>query len=129
MVPFPFLFICFVFTLIVIAGWIKDWWWSLIMANLSAFYGLIELMLFFIYFVSAFIIGKWIIGLIVLVSFFSYIACNIWMYVIWKKRVRKDLEFQNWWWKYRKTAFALPLIGLVVSFRAFKFFYSGLFGL
>jgi len=93
MVPFPFLFICFIFSLIVLAGWIKDKRRSLIWANLSAFYGTIELLFFFIFFLSAFIIGKWIIGLISLASFFGYIITNICMYVIWKRKSKKDLEF------------------------------------
>ena len=87
------------------------------------------MLFFFIYFISAFIIGKWIIGIIVLFSYLFYICTNIIMYIIWKRKIKKDFEFLTWSQKFRKTSKIIPFLSLFISFRFFKLFYSGLFGI
>jgi len=82
MVPFPFLFVCGCFVLIVIAAKIKDKIHSKFFANLSAFYGFIEIPFLLLYSIVSFAIVKWIIGLIVLLSIAPYFAANIWMFII-----------------------------------------------
>jgi hypothetical protein len=51
------------------------------------------------------------------------------MYCVYRDKTKKDPEFKIWSRKYRKTCIVLPIFGLLFSFRAFKFFFSGFFGL
>lgn len=129
MVPFPFLLVCGCFCLIVLAGKIKDWHHSLVFANLSGFFGIIELPFIIVYFIVSFSIVKWIIGLIAFLSIIPYIVSNIWMFFIFRKKTRNDKEFRNWSRKNRKTSKYLPILALILSFRLLKFFYSGYFGM
>ena len=96
MVPFPFLFICGCFFLIVLVGKIKDKRHSLFFANMSVLYGIIELPFILVYCIVSFVIVKWIIGLITFFALIPYIACNIAMFILFKKKTKNDKEFANW---------------------------------
>jgi amino acid transporter len=117
------------FFLIVLAGKIKSRHHSLVFANLSALFGFIEIIFMLVFTISAFAIISWIVGLITLFALFPYIGTNIWMFFIFKKKVKNDKEYKNWTRKNRRTARFLPIISLLISFRLYKFFYSGFFGL
>lgn len=55
---------------------------------------------------------------------------NIAFYVIYKKDIlSKDSAFTKWLRMYPKTMKYLPIIALVVNFKAIKLLYSGFFGL
>ena len=64
--------------------------------NLQALIGLIELPFFFVYLLSAWLLVEWIVGIIVLLPFFCYLAANIWMFWVFREKTVKDPEFKVW---------------------------------
>ncbi|CAI2380785.1 unnamed protein product [Moneuplotes crassus] len=128
-VPFPFVFILCCLTLIVIAGKIKDKNHTRVIANLIALYGLVEPALMLTLFISCIFIGKMIPSILAIVALILHYCLNLTMLIRYKTSMMNDKEFSRWILVYRKTKITILILGTAGSFRAFKIFYAGLFGL
>ena len=128
-VPFPFIFIMFCLMLVVIAGKIKDKIQCRFIANLIALFGLVEPALMLTLFISWIIIDKYLPAILAIVALVLHYLLNLTMLIWFKTITMKDAEFSRWILVYRKTRITLWILGGAWSFRLFKIFYAGLFGL
>lgn len=128
-VPFPFLFLAVCLCLIVIASKIKDRLNSRWIANFLALFGIIEPALIITLFVSCIAISRYVATIITAVALICHYILNLSMLIYFKKVTLKDAEFSRWVKVYRKTKIALACLGTIFSFRMYKLFYSGIFGI
>lgn len=116
-------------SLIVVASKIKDKVHSRWLANFIAFFGIVEPILFFTLLIGCAVIGEYIAAIICAVVITLHYIANFIMLLYFKKVTLNDLEFSKWSKVYRKSKIAIAVIGGVLSFRLFRLFYGGLFGL
>ena len=128
-VPFPFMFILLFVMLVVIAGKIKDKAHSRFISNLIALFGLIEPFLMITFFIGCLVIKEYIPVILTLIAFGIHYSLNLTMLISFKNATMKDAEFSRWVLVYRKTKIVILVLGGIGSFRFYKIFYGGLFGL
>lgn len=112
-----------------VAGKIKDKVNSRWIANFIALFGLIEPVLMGTLIISCIPIPEIIALLIALAALILHYFSNLMMLLYYRKITMIDPEFSRWVKVYRKTNITLQILGSVFSFRMYKLFYSGIFGL
>ena len=53
-------------------------------------------MFLFVYLLSAFILGEWIVGALALTAFVMYIGANVWMQYMYREHTTKDADYTVW---------------------------------
>ena len=129
-VPFPFLFLSGMLSLVVFGSWLKDKFFTKVPTSLLAILSLQEILMYFLMLAYSGAMELWIPFALSLVALVCLMTSNIVFYVIYKKDiVTKDESFGKWCRMFPKTTKYVPLIILCINFKAVKFYYSGFFGL
>jgi hypothetical protein len=79
--------------------------------------------------IGCLVIGQYIAGIITAVAIILHYVANIIMLLKFKYTTMVDAEFSRWILVYRKTKISITVLGGIFSFRLFKLFYAGIFGL
>ena len=129
-VPFPFGFTIMLYGLIIVASLIKDSKKTKVLASLIAMISTLELVMYLVQMLLAFILAETIIAILTGAGLVSMILLNIIYYkVLFQRYTKTDSDFIQWSKQYDKTSRCLPLFGAIINFKLNKFFYSGFFGL
>jgi hypothetical protein len=110
-VPFPYLFIALLLSLIVLAGKIKDKTHSRWLANFLALFGILEPFVMITLLISSAVIKEYIIAAISAGALFLHYIANMIMLIYYSKRTLTDPEYSRWVRGFRKTKITLVLLG------------------
>jgi hypothetical protein len=79
--------------------------------------------------IGCFVIGQYIAGVLTVLALILHYIANTIMLLKFKYVTLVDIEFSRWILVYRKTKICITILGGLFSFRLFKLFYAGIFGI
>jgi len=113
----------------VLTSYIKDKQQTKVYTNLICYIGSFEILIYLLMVGYAGSMKEWSALVLSLVSLLMLMTANIAFYLNFKKDMLKDKVFQKWLKNHPKFNKYLPVLALIVNFKAIKLVYSGFFGL
>ena len=128
-IPFPFLIILFVLFLIALGGKCKDPS-SQIIGNLIGLWSFVEFFIYLVLAITAYVtVSEIRLMLAVLFVWAVLILQNIIFAVYFIKVIQKDIAFQEYKKRQKKTSNVILIISALFSFKMTRFYYTRFFGL
>ncbi len=116
--------------LLVLGSYIKDKFFTKVLTNLIALISLPELLMYFLMMAYSGYYEIWGAFVTSLVALLMLVTANIYFYIVYKRELLgKDIIFMKWQRSFPKTSKYIPLICLLLNFKAIRLFYSGFYGL
>lgn len=128
--PFPFLLTSVLFGFLVFGSYLKEKHQTKVVSNLIALIGCLEVLMYGMMCAYALALDEGVIFAFVLIGLIGLFASNIFFVVYYRSKVcANDQQFVKWLHFFPTTRFWMPLLCLLVNFKAARMLYSGFYGL